>query len=125
MSIDIIKKSFFSLTLANILGYFFLSLILYTSTSFIPQITKIAQADCYSIYKYKSCSILGDNYFPLPNQSQCSLNGLPIGYVPINAVCCCTKDSPSQTSPKYILISSVAAFFAIITTLVLFNKKND
>lgn len=42
----------------------------------------------------------------------------------VNSICCCPEKGIS-TKPKYLLIGSVVTFFAILTGLVLFYKKNE
>lgn len=122
MSIKSRHIHIFSSILAKLLRYSlvsFLLLIVSLSAPFKP----IAKAECYATSN--DCSSFGDNYYPLPDQSQCSLDKFSKGYVPFGTTCCCSKNIPSKTSPKYLLISSVAAFFAILTALVFFYKKNE
>lgn len=42
-----------------------------------------------------------------------------------NRHCCCPATTFSETKPKYLLIAGVVGFFAILTTVILFYKKNE
>jgi hypothetical protein len=123
MSIITSKNYYFYLILAKFLGYFLLCTLLFLVVSIFSPSSKIAHANCYA--SSIGCTSFGDNYFPLSDQSQCSLDNFSKGYVPLGTICCCSKISSSATKPKYILISSVIAFFAILTGLVFFYKKNE
>lgn len=39
-------------------------------------------------------------------------------------LCCCSEEGNSP-SPKFLLISSIIGFFAILTAVILFYKKNE
>jgi len=81
-------------------------------------IIPIAQADCYTIDNQMNCSSLKGNYSKVSN-NQCT------EYVASQSICCCSSNIISETKPKYLLIGSVVAFFAIITSLVFFYRKNE
>lgn len=123
MSIKNRHIHFFSLILAKLLRYSLISFVLFFVVPFSSTFKPIANAECYATSN--DCLSFGENYYPLPDQSQCSLDKFSKGYVPFGTICCCSKNNPSKTSPKYLLISSVTAFFAILTALVYFYKKNE
>lgn len=119
MSIVVSKPLCFK-KLPNSLVLAFFSLVLYLLLSLIPLITPTAKADCYAVNQNSKCSSIGKEYFLLTNSSQkCNT------YLPPDTMCCCTIGHIALTKPKYLLISSVVAFFAILTTLVFFYKKNE
>jgi hypothetical protein len=123
MSIRNQKNPFFYHRLMDAISFYIFIFFLYTSLSLIPQFTLIAKADCYAVSG--GCSVLGNKYYLLEDHSQCILDGASKGYLPHNTICCCTRDITEPLKPKYLLIGSIVAFFAIITTLALFNKKNE
>lgn len=120
MSIANLRKHLFLIKLTNSLNLMLLNLFLFLIVSILFQITPTANAECYAVGQNSSCSTLGKQYFLLDSSKQkCST------YLPSNTICCCTLDNIVTTKPKYLLISSVVAFFAILTGLVFFYKKNE
>ncbi len=112
-----------SLILAKLLRYSLVSFVLVFIVPFSSPFKPIANAECYATSN--NCSSFGENYYLLPDQSQCSLDKFSKGYVPFGTICCCSKNNRPKTSAKYLLISSVVAFFAILTAVVYFYKKNE
>lgn len=125
MSIIRQKIILLSLILGNFFTYSIAAIAIYISLSIIPYFTSTAKADCFAISKDRGCSAVGKNFNHLIDSSQCTLNDFPKGYIPLNTICCCSKNSFSSTKPKYLIITSVTAFFAILTALVYFYKKNE
>lgn len=120
MSIIILKSALFSLRLVKLAIF---TIIFFLAMSLIPHFTITVKAECYAVSG--SCSILGDKFYPLDDPSKCTLNDVSPGYMPRNTYCCCTKSYAETTKPKYLIITSVTAFFAILTALVYFYKKNE
>lgn len=119
MSIAILKPLIFK-KITNLIVLILFSFALYLLVSLIPSLTPTAKADCYAVNQNSKCSSIGKEYFLLTNSSQkCNT------YLPSGMICCCTLDRIISTKPKYLLISSVIAFFAILTGLVFFYKKNE
>jgi hypothetical protein len=77
-----------------------------------------ARADCLTVDNNLGCSGLNRNYLKVAD-NQCT------EYVSDESSCCCSSSIISDTKPKYLLIGSVVAFFAIITSLVFFYRKNE
>lgn len=95
--------------------YFIVVGLLFSLSVLVIPITK---ADCYTIDSQMNCSSLKGNYREV-NNNQCT------EYVSNQSVCCCSESIISEAKPKYLLIASVVAFFAILTALVFFYRKNE
>ncbi|QQS60165.1 hypothetical protein IPN41_03515 [Candidatus Falkowbacteria bacterium] len=90
------------------------SLLFSLNITLVPTV----KADCFTIDSQMNCSSLKGIYTEV-NNNQCK------EYLADQSICCCSLDKSVTTKPKYILILSVTAFFAILTALVFFYKKNE
>lgn len=123
MSIATNNKLSFFLEKIKYFIYILIFIVTYTLVFSIINISE-AKAECYAVSS--TCSVLGNNYYPLTDPSQCTLKDAQKGYMPQNTICCCEASNiVSSYKPKYILIASIVAFFAILTALVFFYKKNE
>lgn len=68
---------------------------------------------------YSNCSDVKKNYIFSKNPL------IDCGSQSNERICCCPATIVNQAKPKYLLIGSIVAFFAIITTFALFNKRNE
>ncbi|HRH32744.1 MAG TPA: hypothetical protein PK720_01150 [bacterium] len=68
---------------------------------------------------YPTCNNINGGYIISSNQaSDCGTSNN-------QRICCCPKDILTDIKPKYLIIASVTGFFAILTGLVFFYKKNE
>ncbi len=86
--------------------------------SFNKQVV-LAKNNCLTVDKNFTCQKLGQSYILSKNFTQdCS------AYMPYDTICCCDQSTTSTIKPKYLLISGVIAFFALLTTFVIIHKHN-